>query len=424
MSETKKKSGRNAVIKLLAPALFIAVGAAALVYFKSSAPTLERKALEVSIAAVDVIHLKSQDVQAKMSVMGVVKPSRMVTMKSMVGGEVIKVSDQLSPGGRIAKGAEMARLDSSDYQADEKKAQSVLEKARADLMIEEGSQRIAREELRILSENGAPQTDETGLITRGPQLRKAKAVVASAEADLWKVRLNLKRTVIKAPFNALVIENHVEIGSLASPQGAIATIVSADEYWVEAATPMDRLQMLDINPETGSRALVHTQSIDGVREGRVIRATGKLAEKTRMATVIVRVFNPLGLSEKGSFPSVSKGAPALILDDYVSVQFFGKMIHSVIPLPRAALRDGNSVWVYDQGKLSIRKVALAWKENGVVLVKEGLGTGEMAIVSDLSLPVEGMRLMLNDPENGKENSREKNQEHVGVQAPAIKDKRK
>jgi len=417
MSETKKKSGRNAVIKLLAPALFIAVGAAALVYFKSSAPTLERKALEVSIAAVDVIHLKSQDVQAKMSVMGVVKPSRMVSIRSRVTGEVIKISDQLTPGGYIEKGAEMVRLDSSDYQADEKKAEGALEKARADLMIEEGSQRIAREELRILSENGAPQMDETGLITREPQLKKARATVASAETDLWKARLNRERTVIIAPFNALVIENHVEVGSLATAQGAIASIVSADEYWVEAATPMDRLSMLDIDLEKGSRALVYSQSGDGVREGRAIRVTGKLAEKTRMATVIVRVDNPLGLGKTGALS-------ALILDDYVSVQFFGKTIHSVIPLPRAALRDGNTVWVYDQGRLSVRKVVLAWKENGVVLVKEGLGAGEMAIVSDLALPVDGMRLMLNDPENGNENDRENRPEHAGAQTKGAKDKRK
>ena len=421
MDETKKKPGYKRAIKLLAPILFIALGTASFVYFKSFAPKVKRKSPEVRTPGVDVIRLELRDVQAKISVMGVVKPSRMVSIRSRVSGEVIKMSDRLTPGGYIEKGAEMVRLDSSDYQADEKKAESALEKARADLMIEEGNQRIAREEWRILSENGAPQIDETGLITREPQWRKARAAVASAETDLWKARLNRQRTVIIAPFNALVIENHVEIGSLATAQGAIAAIVSADEYWVEAATPMDRLQMLDIDPETGSRAMVYLQSRDGVREGRAIRVTGKLAGKTRMATVIVRVDNPLGLGKTGGSKAASSGLPALILDDYVSVQFFGKTIHSVIPLPRAALRDGNTVWVYDQGRLSVRKVVLAWKENGVVLVKEGLGAGEMAIVSDLALPVDGMRLMLNDPENGDENDRANRLEHAGGKTPGAKD---
>ncbi|VEN75389.1 RND family efflux transporter, MFP subunit [Candidatus Desulfarcum epimagneticum] len=400
MSAAKEKNTGGILAKILVPAVLIAAGAAGWFYFKHSAPEIKRKPPTPRVAAVEAITAMRGDVRARVSALGVAKPARTVILRSRVSGEVRRVSPRLVPGGRFQKGEEIASIDPADYRADLKKAQSALERARADLMIEQGSRRVAEEELKILSETGAAEIVETDLILREPQLKKARAVVASAEADLAKAGLNLKRTSIRAPFNALTLERHVEPGSVAGSQDPIATLAGADDYWVEVSVPLDRLHMLNIHPRKGSRALVRSQTGDGVWEGRAIRLAGRLEEKTRLATVIVRVADPLG-------PAAGKkkaGRPSrpLMINDYVEVAFSGKTIRSAIPLPRKALRDGDAVWLYDDGRLRIVKADLAWKQDGLVLVESGLEEGEKVIVSDISLPVEGMPLVLMEGKKTKE----------------------
>ena len=74
------------------------------------------------------------------------------------------------------------------------KALSSLEKAEADLALEEGSQAIAREELQLLTGNilgiSLPETD---LLLRKPQL-KAEPLprFQAAKAELRQARLNLR----------------------------------------------------------------------------------------------------------------------------------------------------------------------------------------------------------------------------------------
>ena len=182
MSSEKRKTNYRFLAKILVPVVFIAAGVAGWSYFKSSAPAIKRKPPTARAAAVETLTVRRGDVRAQISAMGVAKPSRTLILRSRVSGEVRRVSPRLVPGGRFRKGEEIVSIDPADYRADVKKARSALERARADLMMEEGSQRVAREELRILSETGLAEIRETDLILREPQLKKASAAVAAAEA--------------------------------------------------------------------------------------------------------------------------------------------------------------------------------------------------------------------------------------------------
>jgi RND family efflux transporter MFP subunit len=287
------------------------------------------------------------------------------------------------PGGRIPKGAEILRLDPADYEVALAKARSALEEVRADQRIEQGSQTIAREELRLLSESAGDTVLPTDLALRKPQLQQAQAAVASAEADLRQANLNLKRTVVTAPFNAMITERSVNMGAHVNTQESLVTLVDTDEYWVEVAVPVDQLKHLDLT--AGSKTVIRTQAAAGERLGRAVRTTGSLSDTSRMATVIVAVSDPLALEAEDE-------TQPLVLGDYVSVEIQGRPMASVLELPRAALRDGDTVWVYADGRLEIRSVTLAWKAGDRVLINGGVAAGEQIIVSDLSFPVKGMKL--------------------------------
>jgi RND family efflux transporter MFP subunit len=322
--------------------------------------------------------------------MGTVVPSRKVTLKARVSGEIESVASQFVPGGRIAKGNELLSIDQSDHQVEVQKAQSALKDAQASLAIEQGSQTIALEELRLLSEFSAEDIAQTNLALRKPQLQQSQAAVVSAEADLRQALLNLERTTVLAPFNALIIERDVNVGSFVGVQDSLATIVGTDEYWVEAVVPMDQLSFIDLKHVGGCPAMVRSQADKGHWQGRVVHIAGKLNETSRLATVIVAIFDPLGL--KSDLPT-----PQLVIDDYVFVEITGRQLSGVIELPRSALQDGDTVWICNNNALDIRSVTLAWKSADKVYIQSGMVPGEQVVMSELSIPMQGMALKIVDP---------------------------
>ena len=319
--------------------------------------------------------------------MGTVMPDRQIMLKSKVFGEVISISSKFVQGGVMKKGDTLLRLDDSDYRIEIQKAQSSLDTALSYLAIEKGSQLIAKEELKLMNEASQDMVQATDLALRKPQLIQVKAAIASARADLKKAHLNLSRTKVIVPFNALVIEKHVSSGSLVTVNGILATLVDVDTYRVEAQVPPDRLAAVMINETTGSEAIIHSQYSNQTWQGKVVRTTGKMTEKSRLAGVIILVPDPLGLKYQGN-------KPQLLLDDHVDVRIMGEILKNVFSLPRSILRDGNTVWIYSSGVLEIKEVSLAWKEDNKVYVKSGINSGDQVITSDLPAPVKGMALQL------------------------------
>lgn len=390
--DKKKKSFFVKVGRTLVPLMLIAAGGAAWAYFKATAPVMERTQPQRQAAVVKVLPALRKDARTIITAMGTVVPSREVTIKARVSGEIQFVVPQFIPGGHFSKGDKLLSIDPSDHQVAVQKARSALEDALAALAIEQGSQNIAREELRLLSESSAETIPHTDLALRKPQLQQAQAAVASAEADLRQAFLDLERTEVRAPFNALIIERNINVGAYVGAQDSLATIVGTDEFWIEAVVPLDKLALIDFDHAGGCPAVVRSQTGDGRWEGRVVRIAGKLNETSRMATVIVAVSDPLRLhSDRSMSP--------LIIDDYVFVEITGRQLSGIIELPRSALQDGNTLWVCDNDTLDIRPVTLAWKNADKVYIQSGISSGEQVVVSELASPVQGMSLKISDPES-------------------------
>lgn len=373
--------------KFLIPLLLLIAGGAAYSYFKATAPVMRRATPQRQVTAVDVKTVQKQDVRTVVSAMGSVVAAREVTLKAQVAGTIMSVSPRFIPGGLITQGAELLSIDSTDYEVAVQKARSALSDAKASLAIEQGSQTIAREELRLISDLSTDGVAQTDLALRKPQLEQAQAAVTSAEADLRQAMLDLNRTVVKAPFNAMIITRDVNLGTFVGTQESLVTLVGTDEFWIEAVVSLDQLSLIDLDHPGGCPTLVRSQAGRGQWEGRVIQIAGKLNATSHMATVIIAVKNPLGT---GANPSTGR----LMIDDYVIVDITGRQLAGVIELPRAALQDGNTVWVNTDNTLDIRPVTLAWKSVDKVYLESGVQSGESVVMSALSTPVQGMSLKI------------------------------
>ena len=201
--------------------------------------------------------------------------------------------------------------------------------------------------------------------------------MASAESDLEAARLDLERTRILAPFHALVLSKEVDAGAMTAVQGTLATLVDVTCYQVEVQVPLDRLNRIRVHETKGSPARIRSLYAGWEWEGRVVRTTGAVTGQSRMAGVIIRVDDPLGLGP-------AKGRPAMLLDDHVEAIIEGQAFDNVFSLPRNLVREDSSLWIYNDGRLEIRKVAPVWIENDRVFIQSGLSPGDLVISSDVS----------------------------------------
>jgi len=241
---------------------------------------------------------------------------------------------------------------------------------------------VAQREWDMLKTDDATE-EEKELALRIPHLAASKAALEAAEATLANAALDLGRTTIRAPFNAIVITRNVNVGSQASLRDVLASLAGTDAYWVLVSIPVDRLAWVEI---PGSTARIVSPS-GAVREGHVIKLLADLEAKGRMARLLVEVDDPLCLQ------SENKNRKPLLIGEYVKADIHGRELQQVFSIPRKALHNNRNIWIATQDNtLDIRSVDVLWRDEQRILVRDSINDGERLIISDLTAPVQGMDL--------------------------------
>ncbi len=378
--------------------VIVVVGLGVAQYLKKTAPKAQRRAPERTLSQVKTITLRPGDHRITVSAMGSVVPARELTVKSRVSGQVQSLHPDFVVGGTVAKGQRMLKIDSQDYQLALARKESEEVNAQYELKVEMGYQDVAEREWKLLNPGKSKDSEDAELALRKPHLAKARSDLAAARAELEMARLDLSRTDITAPFNAFVREKFVEVGSQVSTQDVLAELVGTDEYWIRVSLPVDRLRWIHI-PTDGSQAgsLATIQYRGHSREGRVIRMLGDLEAEGRMARILVSVKDPLGRKD------TTKQTAPLLIGEYVRVEIQGDYLKDVIPIPRTALRDNDTVWLVDEKNiLRIRSVETVWRDEGIVYMQNHVTSGDRLIVSDLAAVVEGMPVAVQGDEPASE----------------------
>jgi RND family efflux transporter MFP subunit len=356
-----------------------------------------------TLVAVRTVDYSSR--QTFISGMGVVAAARNVELKPQVSGEIISLNPNLVPGGHFKKGETLLKIDPTDYRLTVRERAADVAKAESDLALEQGNQLVAKKEYALLGETVSDQ--ERSLMLRQPQLESFQATLEAARAKLDKARVDLARTEIKAPFNAVIQSREVSLGTRASESSVLATLVDTDAYWVEVSVPVSQLRWIQI-PQTGKDPGARVQIYDTAawgdtvfRQGRVIRLKSDLESQGRMARLLIQVADPLSLEPGHS------DQPRMLIGSYVRVEIQGNSVASAAAVERAFIRNGNSVWVMTpEGNLAVRPVEIAFRGSDQLLVTGGITPGEQLIITDIAAPVEGMPLRILGSTAGRTAARE------------------
>ncbi len=379
---------------LLNIGLSLAVIVAAIIgaaYITKTAPKARRRPPAKIAPLVEVAQIQPGIHNVAVQAMGTVVPAKEIVLESRVSGEIVALHPQFTVGGFLEKGSEVLRIDPLDYELAVTLAQARVKDSESILKVAEEEAAAAIEEWRLLYKNNPQNAEIPALVAKEPQLEAARAKLAAEKADLQKAKLDLARTRIKAPFNAIVRNKFVDIGSQVSGQEQLAELIGTDVYWIQASIPVDRLNWITIprqSTETGSSVRIfHRNAYE--HNGTVIKLLGDLEQEGRMARVLIEVRDPLGLRRK------EKAQLPLLIGEYVRLEISGRQLDNVYRIPRTALRDSNRIWVASsQDTLKIREVDILWRDSETVLFRDGLRPGDRLIVSELSTPVDGMAVQI------------------------------
>ena len=365
-------------------------------YLLRTKPMAKRKPPAKMQALVTTMAVTPLTTNVQVKALGRIIPAQQITLQARVSGKVIGLHPDFIPGGIVEKDALLVKLDDTDYRLALKNKLNELSRAKADLRIEEGLQTVAEQEWQLIQGQSDDIDKSTiDLALRKPQLEKVQTNIDSAATEVERAEVDLARTEIHAPFNAIVREKHIDLGSQVSSQSLIATLVGIDVFWAEISIPADKLEwiVLPSGRKSGSAVIVYGNEGVSYQAG-IVNLLPDIDPDGLMARLLVAVSDPMGIRNDGE---------PLLLGSFVRAEIQGKEIENVIQVPRSSLHDTDTVLtVSDKNTLHLQSVSVIWKNSEHVFIDAGLKAGDRVVISNVPASIEGMPVTI--VENGPEQS--------------------
>lgn len=384
-------------LQVLFPLVAVGAGFAVASVFVATGSEAAPQEPEVTQTFVRVEAATAVEYTPTIRAMGVVRAERRVSLAPEVAGRIKEANHALVPGGLVAKNEPLIRVDGRDYS--DALAMTVADLAAARLRVREEDtlRRVAEHEWKDRPEGFSDETLAFAL--REPHLDVAKAQVKSARTRIAKAKRDLGRTLLRAPFDAVVISESVELGQTVSPTLPVVTLAGTDQFRVEVSIPVSQLKELRIPgvntvDVAGSKARIFNEAAgDGaVFEGTVMRLERAVDQRGRMAKLHLAVQDPLSL---GQAPS-DRPLP-LLIGSSVRVELEGQPLPAMSVFPRTAIQETGQVWVLDEtNALHGRDVSVRWRDAGTVVISDGLAAGDRVVTSGLPLGTEGMKVTVDE----------------------------
>ncbi|MDO6747885.1 efflux RND transporter periplasmic adaptor subunit [Gilvimarinus sp. 1_MG-2023] len=375
--------GRN--IRWIAPLLIIVISIALLILMKSLRPEPAAKPPVDSTVLVETREIALSAKRLDIQTQGLVKAKYSTELVAQVSGEIIELSPAFVRGGLVQQGDILAQIDPTNYQVALENARAGLASAESALEQEMAQGEVARVEWEAVNDRPAP-----ALGLRKPQLEQAQARVVAAQADLKMAQKNLDRTYIKAPYDALIVERLVSLGSflnVGAKLGQLMDVSSAEIRLPVATTDQQFLPNGGVGVEV-TLSDNTSPNLDGAKwQARIVRSEGVIDENTRMHYLVAEVSDPYNLHDAQAH------LEPLTFGRYVVAQLAGINLPSAVEINRSLVKDGK-VAVLKNGKLHFKPVTVVRHDQGQSVISAGLAQGDQLITTAIEFPVEGMALKL------------------------------
>lgn len=386
------------------PVLILVITVVVCAVLFATRPTIIPGAIEPPVTAIRTIEATSESITLTVSSRGKVQPAMISEVSSAVSGPVDWISPSLVAGGYFEEGETLLHIDASDYE-------TALAKTKAAKLQAEAEANHAAKELTRITDLASKK------LASDSQLQDAKRVadvtagrLLNANADLNQAQLNLQRTELKAPFNAVVESRKIELGQNVSPGQSVATLYGSDIVEVRLPLANRQLGFLTLSPsKRGALTADKAPNVEitglyaGQKHtwiGKLVRTEAGIDASNNTVQAIVQVAQPESPNDGDDETLANIPLPIGLL---VQAEIKGKTIDNIISLPRHVIRKNTQVLVAaSDDTLQIREVDILRLENDRVLIQGGLKAGEQVCISPIQAVVDGMRIkVVNEAANSE-----------------------
>jgi RND family efflux transporter MFP subunit len=338
--------------------------------------TAPKQALSVQtekVLSVSAIDVAPQNFTPTYQAFGRTESTQNLSLNSQIEGEVIYVSEAFIAGGQLKKDELIYQIDSRDYLLKLNQQKSQLAIAQANLQLELGEQKVAKQEYqRIRHELSNENTVlQKSLMLREPQLATAQENVRIAQNNVNLAQRNLDRCKVVSKSQYSVLAKTIYQGSFVNKGDNIAELVQLSSLRVSLAVPNDIAKMLTVaqNVDVSGQSRQKIQAV-------VSHISPTLYENSQLRQVYLSIKN-----QDESF----------ILDEFVSADLTLPSQKNTLKIPLSAI-DNARFWVVDQDKkLSARVATIIWQDEGYAIVNNNILIGESIVTSAIAGAQEGTR---------------------------------
>ena len=324
-----------------------------------------------------VVHGVQADLQSSVPFIkttGVASAKREIDLAAQVAGVIVFTSDNFASGLSFQEGEKMVMVEDVDYIFRKKKAESSLTESELHVVEEEAASFQAEREWRNL---GSDKSND--IFLRKPHLRAAKAALQSAKAELKLAALNLQKTNVLSPFDALIVEVYKDKGQFVDVGTPIARIYDKNMVEIKVNLTEKQASLIDLpfhsfhtTPKQKSLDVNVTADVakgEHTWQGSISRMAPYIDPTSRVFQLFVDVANP--------FDHATPLLPGLFVD----VEIPGRALSEVFVLPSSAIFNRDNIYVYDDNKaLKKYQVDIVYKTLDKVWIRSDMPTGSIVLV--------------------------------------------
>lgn len=382
----QRRSGYNPRLVVVLVAVVVAV-IAAIVLFRNSAVTIETTTVSLFYPTQSFTLLNSS---------GYVVAQRKAAVASKSTGRLEWIG--VEEGSRVTAGQIVARLENKDLEALVRQAEAVLQNSKAvreQSRAEQGdAEKSFLRQKELLKSGIVSQADydtaEARFKRAGASTASAEAGIATAVAALQGANVNLEYSLIRAPFDAVVLTKNADVGDIITPLGAAAnakaavvTIADLASLQVEADVSESNLAQI----RQGQPCEITLDALPGSRFRGVVHTIVPTADRSKASVMVKIRFLEL---DQRIFPEMSAKVAFLQRE----AQAVDKIARIVVNPAAVVTRDGHSgVYLVVGDKVKFTPVTLGIKL-GDLLEVTGLKSGDKVALKPLEKLKDGSKVAL------------------------------
>ena len=358
-------------------------------YLGENREVVEAAPVERPVALVETQALEPLDGALPIRGEGFVRPLRQLSLSRQVGGRVTYVHPALHDRTRFERGEILVRLD-------DRSAAAALEQAEANIAATQA--RIAQNRKDI---DRVSQLVDRGASTRTQldELRSMSDEMAANLSGFQAARLSAEIAqsdrMIVAPFDGAVLSESVEVGDVVAVGQALAEVFTEGELEIDVPVRQaDAALIPGLFEGAAAEATVDVPFADYVFrwQANVARVQPEVDARTRTLTVTVRLGDLEDVDGRSvTGQEIASGAPPALINAYAQVVIRGADTDDAYRIPSTALRGGDTVWLYDEGTLSMAPAeAIHVDGEDTYIAASALPVGSRIITSQLLAPIDGM----------------------------------